>query len=119
MQEKTQQTESVENMEHIQDNDTPLDDDMIAKGVSALIISELTPYIDETEIPILGEFCAAKKYVEDLVIVLGAKDRHLGLILRILESKKRSSLERRIYEGELNATIGAHLLKTWREEEKK
>jgi hypothetical protein len=44
---------------------------------------------------------------------------HLRELLKLLETKKRGALERMIYGAELNATIGANLLKTWREQEDK
>jgi hypothetical protein len=39
----------------------------------------------------------------------------MKMLLQLLETKKRGRLERMIYAGELNATIGVHLMKGWRE----
>jgi hypothetical protein len=44
-------------------------------------------------------------------------NERLQELLELLETKKRGALERMIYAAQLNATIGANLLKTWREQE--
>jgi len=77
--------------------------------------SKLREYVFVTEVPILAEFCAESNMYEEFILKLAQDDMMLLLIIKILENKKRAALERKIYAQELNATIGAHLLKTWRE----
>jgi len=73
----------------------------------------LLGYIDKTDLPILEEFCVQQKIsLEEFLESANDKIREL---LKLLETKKRATLERMIYSGQLNATIGAHLIKYWRE----
>ena len=81
------------------------------------VIEKLDAYISATDIPILGEFCY--KIGLDEALLTKIKDTELKNLLTRLENKKKAALERRIYDAELNATIGSHLLKTWREDEQR
>jgi len=78
----------------------------------------LLAYINETEVPILSEFCALLNLWEEYIFDLADKSNIINATIKVLENKKRSALERKIYTGELNATIGGNLLKSWREAEK-
>jgi hypothetical protein len=78
-------------------------------------IMPLIEYIEETEIPILSEYCAYIGVYED-IFKKHCDDEKTQFLLKILENKKRAALERKIYSGELNATIGGQLLKRWNEE---
>jgi hypothetical protein len=98
-------------------DDPKINATFISAYVACTISSEMGKYVSETQTPLLSEFCANYGYLDEIVKGLSRQDERLRLTLMALEGKKRSSLERRIYEGELNATIGAHLLKSWREEE--
>jgi len=82
---------------------------------SIKIIASLREYIINTDLPILREFCAENNYPEENIISLAAENRLIGIFLNLMETKKRAKLERMIYNGELNATIGLHLLKSWGE----
>jgi hypothetical protein len=73
-------------------------------------------YISKTEIPILAEYAADVGVPEYYLRSLAAVEVEFEYALKILETKKRAALERKIYSGELNATIGTHVLKMWREE---
>jgi hypothetical protein len=79
-----------------------------------ILLNKLSKYIDETETPILCEFCAENKILEDY-FYLHEDEAEAKRILKLLEQKKRASLERKIYEGKLNATVGTHLIKSWHE----
>ena len=94
--------------------DLSADGDSFAKALTCMIAKQLNEYIAETEIPILSEFCSKYGYFEDL-ITAAASDDTIKIMLKLLEAKKRGRLERMIYTGELNATIGAHLIKSWKE----
>jgi len=87
--------------------------DLIAKGIPEKIIA----YTSETDIPIFGEFCYKNGYYEHILQMLRSKVAALDAAIKDLEIKKKCTLERMIYAGELNATIGVHLFKAWREEE--
>jgi hypothetical protein len=75
----------------------------------------LLSYIQDTEVPILSEYCASISIYEEVLQLLANNSEPLKTVLKILENKKRAALERKIYTAELNATIGAHLLKIWHE----
>ena len=75
----------------------------------------LTEYISKTELPILSEFCVEYDLYEELIIAMCPESKEIYHAIKILENKKRAALERKIYTSELNATIGAHLMKNWAE----
>ena len=79
------------------------------------IAVDLLEYVKKTEIPILSEYCAENDLYEEYLLQYSSDSPALQTIIRILENKKRAALERKIYSAELNATIGAHLMKTWHE----
>ena len=79
------------------------------------VASVLLDYVKKTEIPILSEFCVQNDLYEEFLLQYSNDSSYLRTAILFLENKKRASLERKIYSGELNATIGAHLMKTWRE----
>ena len=89
--------------------------DNFAKTLTCMIAEQLNEYINKTEIPILSEFCSEYGYFEDLITSAAASDDAIKIMLKLFEAKKRGKLERMIYTGELNATIGAHLMKSWKE----
>jgi len=80
------------------------------------LAAALMKYIQETEVPILSEFCVQCSIYESAVKGLCSESELLRFAVNSLENKKRAALERKIYSQELNATIGAHLLKRWHEE---
>lgn len=86
----------------------------VAARMSGIVGGELSEYLAKTEIPILQEFCSQYGYTEEKINEKRSEPIIKELLER-LETKKRGALERMIYSGELNATIGAHLLKAWRE----
>jgi hypothetical protein len=81
-----------------------------------MLVIAMVSYIEKTEIPIIAEFCAELYIFEEFLLTEAAKSQTLQRTIKLLENKKRAALERKIYTSELNATIGANLLKTWREE---
>jgi hypothetical protein len=76
-------------------------------------LKDIQTYLNETKVPILGEFCIKYDYSEEEF----DNDETLAIIKKMFERRKRVALERMIYSGELNATIGALLLKKWQETE--
>jgi hypothetical protein len=84
-------------------------------GYADLVAIHLLAYTRSTEIPILSEYCADNDLYEEYLLNLATDSLTLMGAVKLLETKKRAALERKIYNAELNATIGAHLLKLWRE----
>jgi len=102
---KTRNRKSVANLQQVKSEELP---SAIAAGLMA--------YTNQTETPILSEYCAEVLLYEEFILSMAANSGEIELAVKILENKKRASLERKIYTQELNATIGANLLKSWREE---
>jgi hypothetical protein len=103
---KTRNKRSVADLQQIDPEQLPL-----------ILTNLLTDYIKKTDIPILSEFCAELDIYEEALLMFCSDSKELRMMIKILENKKRAALERKIYTQELNATIGANLLKTWRENE--
>ena len=80
-------------------------------GYTELIAIDILSYVKNTEIPLLAEYAAQNDLHELYFQQLAAADELLDAALRILETKKRAALERSLYSGELNATVGVHLIK--------
>jgi len=76
------------------------------------MLKNLLEYTENTEIPIMTEFYAKNNIFRENLTMGIAK-----MLIKLCEQKKRAALERKIYSGELNATIGVQLLKQWREDE--
>ena len=79
------------------------------------VANSLTEYVKETDVPILAEYAANTGLYEELILQFAFQSQEISFAIKLLENKKRAALERRIYEAELNATIGSQLLKSWRE----
>lgn len=88
-------------------------DDGIAASVE--IIVSLRDYLTNTDLPILAEYCANHNYPVKNVLAAAAENKIIDMFITLIETKKRAALERMIYTGQLNATIGLHLLKTWQD----
>jgi len=90
--------------------------DKFIKTITQKISSELEIYFTETEVPIFQEFCTLYGYPTAFVLNIAEKNVRLKVLLDMMATKKRAALERKIYNSELNATIGSQLMKSWREE---
>jgi hypothetical protein len=93
----------------------PLNEEALDEKFRRAVGKKLDEYIKATEIPILGEFSVSIGFSEWRIKAEAEESKYLQYLVSYLESKKKAALERKIYNGELNATIGANLLKTWRE----
>jgi hypothetical protein len=100
---KKRDRKSVADTQHIDLGDIP-----------TTILAELIGYTKKTEIPIFEEFCAELGVIPEFIINID--NDSIRTAIKILENKKKATLERKIYDAQLNATIGANLLKSWREE---
>lgn len=114
---QTQQSQAVANMqqiiEYVANNRT--DAEALGK-VCEVVAAELLAYAAGEDVPIIAEFCARLVISEKILLALATQSATLATALDVVDTKKRASLERRIYSTELNATIGANLLKSWREQ---
>jgi hypothetical protein len=90
--------------------------DKFIKTIIQKISGQLELYFTETEVPIFEEFCTLFGYPTNFVLNISEENVRLKVLLDMMKTKKRASLERKIYNSEINATIGAQLMKSWREE---
>ena len=80
------------------------------------LAKSMVEYTKETEIPILSEFAALEGLCEEIIIYNCSHSKEINEAVKTLETKKRGTLERKIYAGTINATIGVNLLKIFHEE---
>jgi hypothetical protein len=92
----------------------PKDYDAMINFISAHFFT----YITETDLPIAEEYFVRYGINAQMADYMTSENKLFAMCVELLETKRRAALERMIFSGELNATIGSQMLKSWREEEK-
>lgn len=75
------------------------------------VVEELNKYTDETDIPILAEFCYQRNYTRDWLYRMAKDNEALDIAIKRCTGKKESVLERGALTGTLNQTMAIFSLK--------
>lgn len=68
-------------------------------------------YTEETEIPILAEFCYENGILREQIYELAKKSDILSYAIKSIMNKKQTQLEKKALNGEINTTMAVFSLK--------